>query len=202
MEMIHNHTNVILQPEFDDPRFSGLNPYALGFGMMQDIKRICENPTDEDREWFPNFAGSDDWRGVLKDAWENYRDESFILQFLSPELIRKLKLFVITDDDREEELLVSHIHNEPGYRKIRRILAKSYNIAFLEPDIQVVDTDLKGDRLLKLRHILHDNILLNEKDRDLVLAHLKTLWGYDVSLEGIDRDTGDTVYTASTVTDV
>jgi len=197
MEMIHNHTNVIRQPEFNDPRFSGLNPYALGFGMMQDIKRICEKPTAEDRDWFPEFAGLGDWRNVLKDAWVNYRDESFILQFLSPKLIRKMKLFVITDDYTEEELVVSHIHNERGYRKIRKILAKSYNIAFLEPDIQVVDTDLKGDRALILRHTMHDGIFLNEKDCEKVLKHLKTLWGYDVSLEGIDRDTGGMMYTVS-----
>ena len=27
--------------------------------MMRDIRRICENPTDEDRHWFPDIAGSD-----------------------------------------------------------------------------------------------------------------------------------------------
>ena len=31
---------------FDDPRYSGINPYALGFAMMRDIKRICAEPTD------------------------------------------------------------------------------------------------------------------------------------------------------------
>ena len=25
--------------------------------MFTDIKRICENPTDEDYEWFPELAG-------------------------------------------------------------------------------------------------------------------------------------------------
>ena len=34
--------------------------------------------------------GSSDWRGVLKDAWANYRDESFIQQFLSPQVMRRL----------------------------------------------------------------------------------------------------------------
>lgn len=33
-----------------DPRFSGINPYALGFAMMQDIERICTEPTAEDRD--------------------------------------------------------------------------------------------------------------------------------------------------------
>ena len=42
LEILRSHTNVVFQPDFDDPRFSGINPYALGFAMMQDIQRICD----------------------------------------------------------------------------------------------------------------------------------------------------------------
>ncbi len=27
MEFLHSHSNVVFQPGFDDPRFSGINPY-------------------------------------------------------------------------------------------------------------------------------------------------------------------------------
>jgi stage V sporulation protein R len=53
MEFLKSHTNVVYQPPVNSPYYSGINPYALGFAMMTDIRRICENPTDEDREWFP-----------------------------------------------------------------------------------------------------------------------------------------------------
>lgn len=198
MEMFHSHTNVILQPEFDDRRFSGLNPYALGFAMMMDIKRICEDPTEEDREWFPSFAGNPDWRSVLKDAWANYRDESFILQFLSPHLIRQFKLFVISDDADLPNLEVSHIHNRQGYREIRRVLARSYDLAYLEPDIQVRDADLRGNRELKLVHTVSNGIELVNDSRDEVLKHVRRLWGYDVSLKGVDRDSGREIYARTT----
>ena len=49
LEFLASHSNVVFQPDFDDPRFSGLNPYALGFEMMSDIERIVTDPTDEDR---------------------------------------------------------------------------------------------------------------------------------------------------------
>ena len=81
LEFMHSHTSVVFQPDFDDPRYSGINPYALGFAMMEDIKRICEDPKPEDQEWFPGIAGCGDWRATLKDAWANFRDESFIQQF-------------------------------------------------------------------------------------------------------------------------
>ena len=41
VEFLRSHTNVVFQPDFDDPRYSGINPYALGFAMMRDIERIC-----------------------------------------------------------------------------------------------------------------------------------------------------------------
>ena len=98
LEFLQSHTNVVFQPDFDDQRFSGFNPYALGFAMMQDIERIVTNPDDEDREWFPDIAGTGDAMAVLRDVWANYRDESFISQFLSPRLMRHMRMFHLHDD--------------------------------------------------------------------------------------------------------
>ena len=198
LEFNHMHANVLLQPDFDDPRFSGINPYALGFAMMTDIKRVCVEPTDEDREWFPEIAGNGDWRGTLKDAWANYRDESFIQQFLSPHLMRQLHLFTLVDDTKETHYTVSAIHDERGYRTIRDTLAKSYDIGCFEPNIQVADVDLLAERHLLLHHRMHQNIPLAEKSRDSVLGHLRRLWGYDVTITGIDAETDQVRYEAST----
>src|SRR5260370_24376094 len=98
MEFLRSHTNVVFQPDFDDPRYSGFNPYALGFAMMKDIERICNEPDDEDREFFPSIAGCGDHMNVLKHVWANYRDESFILQYLSPPLMRHFRRFHVTAD--------------------------------------------------------------------------------------------------------
>ncbi len=194
LEILDSHAAVIFQPEFDDPRYSGINPYALGFAMMEDIKRICLAPTAEDLEWFPDFAGNDDWRGTLKTAWAGYRDESFIQQFLSPHLMRKLKMFALTDNAAEPHYRVGAIHDETGFREVRSTLAKSYDIGAVEPHIEVVDVDLKGDRVLHLQHLVRDGIPLLEKQRDAVLKHVRTLWGYDVCLAGIDAQSGEELY--------
>lgn len=195
LEILHNHSNVVAQPDFDDRRFSGLNPYALGFAMMQDIKRICTEPTDEDREWFPDIAGNDDWRATLKDIWANYRDESFVLQYLSPRLIREFKLFLLSDKAALSHISVDAIHDERGYHEVRKALAASYDVSAMEPDIQIVDVDLRGDRELVIRHSVHDGIVLDEKTRIDVLDYVSRLWGYAVRLEGIDLATGRNPYT-------
>ncbi len=53
IEFLQSHTNVVAQRGFDQPGYGGINPYALGFAMMQDLRRICEKPDAEDRHWFP-----------------------------------------------------------------------------------------------------------------------------------------------------
>jgi stage V sporulation protein R len=189
-EFLQSHTNVIRQPEFDDPSYGGLNPYALGFGMMRDIERLCTEPTPEDREWFPDIAGRGEAAAVLRDIWANYRDESFIAQFLSPHLIRKWRMFHLVDDPEAPDLRVDAIHDERGYRRVRRMLARQHDIAWNDPDIQVIDVDLGGDRRLIVNHQVLNGALLEDEDVTRVLQHLADLWGYDVALQEVDASTG------------
>ena len=177
----------MFQPDFDDQRLSGFNPYALGFAMMQDIERIVTEPDAEDREWFPEIAGTDDVMAVLRDIWANYRDESFISQFLSPRLMRRMRMFHLRDDPANSTgVKVEAIHNERGYRRVRRELAHQYDVGFIDPNIEIVDVDLAGDRRLLLRHAVVNGALLHEVDAKLVLQHLADLWSYDVLLTEVD----------------
>lgn len=82
----------------------------------------------------------------------NFKDESFVAQYLSPKLIRDFRLFAVLDDDKEARLKVSAIHDESGYRRVREILSDHYNLGSREPYIQVWNVDLRGDRSLTLRH--------------------------------------------------
>ena len=189
LEFLTSHTNVVMQPTYDDPRYSGVNPYALGFAMMQDIERIVTEPTAEDRAWFPDIAGAGDPMDVLIDTWANYRDESFISQFLSPAVMRRWRLFHVTDAGKDAKAMtVQSIHDERGFREIRRAFARQYDVALLDPDIQVVDVDLAGDRRLILQHTMLNGMPLDELATRDVLQHLANLWGYDVYLREVEGD--------------
>jgi spore cortex formation protein SpoVR/YcgB (stage V sporulation) len=181
LELLQAHTNVIYQPPYHSQYYSGLNPYTLGFLMFQDIRRMCENPTEEDRRWAPEIAGSD-WRQTLDFAMRNFKDESFLLQFLSPRVIRELKLFSVLDDDREGKLRVTAIHDDEGYREIRHLLANQYDLSNMEPNIQVTNVDVGGDRSLTLRHLQNDRRPLAQ-NFDEVVRHVTRLWGFTVRLE-------------------
>ncbi|GLI94525.1 SpoVR family protein [Methylocystis echinoides] len=191
LEFLQSHTNAIRQPTAHDPSYSGVNPYALGFDMMCDIARIVRDPTEEDRQWFPEIAGTGDEMATLREVWANYRDDSFIAQFLSPHLMRKWRLFHIVDEEGAPKLKVESIHNERGYSDLRRSLASDYEVGRNTPDIQVADVDLAGSRRLVLHHRVFAGKLLEIVDAALVLRHLTTLWGYDVVLEEIDATTNE-----------
>ena len=182
LEILQSHTNVIYQPDFASPYFSGVNPYTLGFAVFSDIRRICESPTEEDRLYFPDLAGTA-WLEAVHHGMENFKDESFVLQYLSPAVIRDLKLFSIVDDDREKEIEVAAIHDDQGYQRIREELSDQYNLSKQEPNIQVYEVDLRGNRSITLRHIQRDRVPLDPDDAKAVMKHLHTLWRFDVYLE-------------------
>ncbi|BAL25245.1 SpoVR family protein [Azoarcus sp. KH32C] len=181
LEFLQSHTNVVYQPAYNERWYNGINPYALGFAMWQDIKRICENPTEEDRAWFPDIAGSD-WRETFDFAMKNFKDESFVAQYLSPKIMRDFRMFSILDDEQDPKLKVSAIHDESGYRRVREILSDQYNLGTREPNIQVWNVDLRGDRSLTLRHQQYRKRPLGGPI-DEVMKHLARLWGFTVRLD-------------------
>ncbi len=193
LEFLKSHSNVILQPDFDDcQRYSGWNPYALGFAMMRDIEGIVtgldeagdprtREQLDEDREWFPDIAGKGDAMAVLRHVWANYRDESFIAQFLSPRLIRRFRIMHLHDDPKETRgILVKAIQDERGYRNVRREFARLHDHSLTSPQIEVTDVDLEGDRRLIVDYRVQSGAFLEETTRLSCMQHLADLWGYDV----------------------
>jgi spore cortex formation protein SpoVR/YcgB (stage V sporulation) len=155
--------------------------------MMQDLKRVCDAPTQEDRQWFPDIAGTP-WLETLDFAMRDFKDESFILQFLSPRLIRELKLFSVVDDEEQDHLEVTAIHDEWGYQSIRESLSANYDLGNLEPYIQVYNVNVRGNRALTLRHDMHNGRPLEKENAEEVVRHLHQLWGFDVVLESVADD--------------
>lgn len=178
LEVLHSHSSVLTQRDHDQRGYSGFNPYALGFDIFTEIRRICENPTPEDHDTMPHLIGQN-WLDTCLDAVENYRDESLISQFLTPNLIRKWKLFEITNNQEDEFVTISGIQNASCYNSIRQTLSQQYNLSRMIPNIQIVNANLKTTRTLELKY---QGVEGSELDTDSfkVLKYLEYLWGYDV----------------------
>jgi spore cortex formation protein SpoVR/YcgB (stage V sporulation) len=231
-EFLHSHTNVVAQPGFDSPYYSGINPYALGFAMMRDISRICCVPTEEDKHWFIDLAGCETSRNftvTAKDngqtlrmtadeffnsdipaehvefvhitpnekatlkqldfAMRNHRDTEFVGQYLSPKVMRDFKFFAVSDHEENEHLVISAIHDEPGYKQIRRFLSQQYNLANVEARIEVQAVDRVTNSLL-LQHTVKasERTPLNKDTVPAMLQHVQRLWGREITLQSIVDD--------------
>ena len=91
MEVLQTHTNVVFQP----PRRTLLQRHQslcprLRHDDATSVASVKNRPPKT--AWFPDIAGSD-WLKALEFAMRNFKDESFIAQYLSPKLIRDFHLF-------------------------------------------------------------------------------------------------------------
>ena len=177
---LHLHSGVIYQPNMKSRHYDGtFNPYALGFSILKDVRRICENPTKEDEEWFPELVGTD-WREAVKDAASNYRDEGFIAQFLSPNLMREMRMMSASISGTSGK--VAEICDDIGYLNLRNALSNSYNMINYVPEIVVNHAKMKGDRTLVLEYRQFKNRELYKSYATKTISHVKYLWGYDVKM--------------------
>ena len=197
LEFYSMHAGVLAQR-----KHSQFNPYKLGFSIFMDIKRICEGGewvvkdgqrvwkeiTDEDRRYFPDLVGTD-WVESTRYAMENYKDETFILQYLSPKVARDMQMFAFNDPDiTAEEFIITDISNERGFRNLRSKLAANYAMENIIPDIQVEAVDYKGTRKLILKHFVKDGKPLHIEDTKKVLQYVADLWEYSAVLKTFEYD--------------
>ncbi len=182
LECLHSHTNVIRQREY-----SPLNPYALGFAAWNEIKRVCDKPTAEDREYLPEIAGKD-WLETFHGIMQDYRDESFLLQFLTPKLVRDFKLMNVKTEEGLDHWAVSDTAGPEGFKSIRSQLSASYRLESAMPEISVVRYARDTDRKLVLHHHSYKGKRLVKAQAEQTLKHLRSLWGFGVSLETVDQD--------------
>jgi stage V sporulation protein R len=72
-------------------------------------------------------------------------------------------------------------------------MAEQYDLSYRQPEIEVIEADLKGNRRLVLRHQVRDGRLLNKDDCNRTLHHVANLWGYRVRMIEVDADVGNTI---------
>ena len=91
-------------------------------------------------------------------------------------------------DEKAPNIKVTAIHNSAGYESLRQLLSQQYNLAFVEPNIQIYDVNVKGDRSIILRHVQTDHRPLDEESTEKVLHYFHSLWGFDVVLESVSDE--------------
>lgn len=152
LEFIKRHNDVVA------PVLGGLNPYFLGFRMLQDIERRYG-------------------REKLFEVRETERDESFIRRFLTQELCEELHLFEYAKHG--SDYVIEEVSDDTGFTGIRNILCSSCGMGMV-PVIRVTDMNPK-DRSLTLEHV-YDGRELNINYAEATLKYIQELWGHNTAL--------------------
>jgi len=173
MEFAELHAGVV------SPHKGQLNPYYLGYKILEDIERRWDNPTKEEIEKFGRQPGQG--RAKLMEVREVENDVSLLRNYLTEELCEELDLYVFELVDEEEWTVT-----EKRWERVRdQLVANMTNFGF--PYIEVVDGDYRRNRELYLKH-RYEGAELDLKYARKVLEYVYKLWGRPVHLETVVED--------------
>src|SRR5215207_5856215 len=170
LEFAELHAGVV------SPHRGQLNPYYLGYKILEDIERRWDSPTAEDRERLGRRGG--EGRAKIFEVRELENDVSFLRNYLTEDLCEELDLFVYELVDKEEWTVT-----EKRWERVRdQLVSNMTNFGF--PYLQVEVGDYNGNRELYMKHRF-EGTELDMRYARKALEHVHTLWGRPVHLETI-----------------
>jgi stage V sporulation protein R len=168
LEFAELHAGVV------SPHRNQLNPYYLGYKILEDIERRWNNPTQEEQEKFDRKPG-EGWAKIME-VRELDNDVSFLRNYLTEDLCDDLDLFVYELVDDEEWTVT-----EKRWERVRdQLVSNMTNFGY--PYIEVSDGDYDGNRELYLHH-RYESAELDQKYARKVLEYVYKLWGRPVHIE-------------------
>jgi len=166
LEFADLHSGVV------SPHKGQLNPYYLGYKILEDIERRWDSAEG---------AGPGGGRAKLFEVREVENDVSFLRNYLTEGLCEELDLYVYELVDEEEWTVT-----EKRWQKVRdQLVSNMTNFGF--PYIVVADGDYNRNRELYLKH-QYEGAELDTAYARKVLEHVHTLWGRPVHLETVVDD--------------
>lgn len=167
----------------------GMNPYLIGCEMWKNIEERW-NKGQHGPEWrnCTDIQLKKDWdtgemkgREKIMEVMRTHTDWFFMQEFLTPELIVDLDLYVyVQTEDQQNELLVITKHQA---EEIRDLIVKTFSHSRI-PMVKVMDGNYNGSGEIYLKHF-HAGADLAIKDAQETMKHIWRLWGSKVYLEAV-----------------
>ncbi len=155
------------------PSRTHLNPYHLGYKILEDIEQRWDHPTAEERERLGRKPGQG--RAKLFEVREMENDVSLLRNYLTKELIEELDLYIYKKEGDQWVIV------EKDWRKVRdSIVAGMTNFGY--PYLMIEDADYRRNSELYIKHYFEGQELdLNYGEK--TLQYVYQLWGRPVHLE-------------------
>jgi stage V sporulation protein R len=152
-----------------------MNPYLLGYRILEDIERRWDNPTEEERVKLGRQLGQG--RAKLFEVRETESDVSLLRNYLTKDLIEDLDLYLYAKEDDEWVIV------EKDWEKVRDgIVASMTNFGY--PYITIEDADFNRNSELLLKHHF-EQYELDVKYAQKTLEYVYAIWSRPVHLDTI-----------------
>jgi len=139
------------------PHLGRINPYHLGFHMLQEIEK------------------RDGWSAVIE-ACALHNDESFLRRFLDYDICNELNLFSYSFKRQRRAHTIDSVSSKDGWKSVREALITNVGLNSV-PVFKVINLGLND--ALYLQHE-HDGRDLDIPTANKVLNHIANLWDGDV----------------------
>ena len=150
-----------------------INPYHLGYKILEDIERRWDNPTEEERAKLGRQPGQG--RAKLFEVREIESDVSLLRNYLTKDLVKELDLYLYRKEG--DEWVIA----EKDWEKVRDgIVASLTNFGM--PYITVDDADFNHNTELLLRHHFEGQEL-DLPYAEKTLEYVQQIWSRPVHLE-------------------
>ncbi|MGO8946642.1 MAG: SpoVR family protein [Ktedonobacterales bacterium] len=155
------------------PQRMHVNPYHLGYRILEDIEQRWNNPTEDEQAKFRRTPG--EGRKKIFEVREIESDVSLIRNYLTKELVEDLDLYLYQKEGDEWVIV------EKNWEKIRDgLIASRTNFGY--PYITVIDADFNGNTELLLKHH-YEGQELDIVYAQKTLEYIQYIWSRPVHLE-------------------
>lgn len=179
----YNYSNSLVKAEHP----FAMNPYQIGSGIWKNIEKRWDKGQHGD-EWenCDDYKVKEEWDTKDGKGWEKckdvlstYDDWFFMQEFLTPEMVKELNIYMYQRIDQWSHY--DYIVTKPEAKKIAKIIINSFAHSSI-PKIEVVDGNFreKGELLLVHRH---GGVDLNKVYAEKTMQHIWNLWKRPVHLE-------------------
>lgn len=173
----YNFSNSLVKAE--NPM--SLNPYLVGFSMWKDIEERW-NKGRHGSEWenCNDWETKENWddksmkgRERMFNAMRNYTDWFFMQDFLTPELVNDLNIYIYVE--KENPATIDYVRIKDEARKARDMIIASFAHSGI-PKIEITNGNYEGKGELKMVHNFGGSEL-DKKFSEETLKHIFRLWG-------------------------
>ncbi|MHA2198162.1 MAG: SpoVR family protein, partial [Promethearchaeota archaeon] len=187
----YNYSNSLVKASI----INNLNPYLVGCGIWESIeKRWDKGQHGNEWENCTDIKVKEDWDtfdmegwGKCKKVMKTYTDWFFMQDFLTPEVIKDLKIYLF--EAKEKGSSIDYIITKDSAKEIRDQIVYAFMQNFV-PSICIVNGNYLDKGYLALIHN-YDSIPLDEIYAKETMKHIAYLWGRPIIMDTKTDDDTD-----------